>query len=297
MGEAVEEVAVVAVVDAEDKIMTCTKLPALGLGIGWRKDLALMIDRRRDLGFVEIVAENERPGRISRPVLDLRDRGVAVIPHGISLSLGGADPPDPRRVEHLARLAQELDSPFVSEHLAFVRAGDCEAGHLMPLPRTREQLDILVENIIEAQRGLPVPLALENISALFAWPDAEMTDAEFVYEALERTGAHLLLDIANVHANAQNVGLPVCEFLDALPLDRLAYMHVGGGEEREGVYHDTHAHAVPDQVFDLLAEFARRAKIPAVMLERDDAFPGDAEINEELDRLAAALNVSKAANP
>jgi uncharacterized protein (UPF0276 family) len=116
-------------------------LPQLGLGIGWRPELALRIERRADLGFVEVIAEDLNPwGPLPGPVLQLRERGTTIVPHGISLSLGGAEPPDPRRLEALGRLAERLGAPLVSEHLAFVRAGGLESGHLLPLPRTREAL-------------------------------------------------------------------------------------------------------------------------------------------------------------
>ena len=107
-----------------------------GLGIGWRPELALAIDRRRGLGFVEIVAENIDPDRPPDALVRLMDRGVRVIPHGISLSLGGAEPIERPRVKRLADLANRFGSPLVSEHIAFVRAGGMEAGHLLPLPRT-----------------------------------------------------------------------------------------------------------------------------------------------------------------
>ena len=69
-------------------------LPHLGLGVAWRPELALWIDRHPGLGFVEIIAEDWQGPVL--PVLDvLRERGIAVIPHGISLSLGSAEPPDP----------------------------------------------------------------------------------------------------------------------------------------------------------------------------------------------------------
>src|SRR5436305_9927924 len=177
-----------------------------GLGIGWRPELALAIDRRPVLGFVEIVAENVDPDRPPDALVRLIDRGVRVIPHGISLSLGGAEPIERPRVKRLADLANRFGSPLVSEHIAFVRAGGMEAGHLLPLPRTGAAVDVVVENVKIAQDLLPVPLALENIAALFDWPAGEMSDAEFIGEILERTGAMLLLDIANVWANAQNLG-------------------------------------------------------------------------------------------
>jgi uncharacterized protein (UPF0276 family) len=266
------------------------ELPTLGLGIGWRPALALAIERRPQLGFIEIVAENidaDRP--IPPPIAALQRRGTTVIPHGISLSLGGAEPLDLARVAALDILAQKVSAPFVSEHIAFVRADAIEAGHLLPVSRTRAALEVLVENIQRAKEFLSVPLALENISTLFDWPDSQMGEGEFVTEVLERTDTLLLLDIANVYANARNLGGDPIALLARLPLHRLAYVHMGGGVERDGVYHDTHAAAVPAGAIALLEELCARAEPPGVMLERDDDFPSDTELQVELDAIAAAV--------
>lgn len=279
------------------------KPPRLGVGIGWRPELARAIERRAGLGFVEIVAENipRAAGEgefIIPPALQrLRDRGIRVIPHGISLSLGGAELPDVARLARLDQLARQLDAPLVSEHIAFVRAGGREAGHLLPVQRTRAALEILVENVRRAQDRLSVPLALENISALFDWPDAELGEAEFIAELLDRTGAWLLLDVANVHANSRNLGGNAASFFDALPLDRLAYVHMGGGEDRQGIYHDTHSHAIPAGALELLGELARRVEIPGVMLERDDNFPSERELFDELDAIESAVSQKSRSGP
>jgi uncharacterized protein (UPF0276 family) len=269
--------------------MNCQR-PHLGLGIGWRPELALVIDRRRDLGFVEVIAEDlDSWGPLPAAVERLRQRGVAVVPHGVSLSLGGTEPPGPRQLAGLGRLAARLGAPLVSEHLAFVRAAGIEAGHLLPLPRTRAALDRVVANACRARDALPVPLALENVASLFEWPRPEMDEAAFLAEVLERADVLLLLDLANVHANARNHRGDPLAFLDRLPLERLAYVHVAGGIERQGLYHDTHAHPVAPPVLDLLEELSARVPVPGVLLERDDAFPADAELAAELDRIVAAV--------
>jgi uncharacterized protein (UPF0276 family) len=262
---------------------------ALGLGIGWRPELALDIQRRRDLGFVEIIAENIDPVAIPAPLLELCEAGLQIIPHGVSLSLGGAEPVDRSRVRRLAELARRFGSPFVSEHIAFVRAGGMEAGHLLPVPRTRAALRVLIDNVNTARALLDVPLALENISSLFEWPHAEMSDAQFLAETLDKTGCGLLLDIANVWANARNLGGDPITFLRQLPLDRIAYVHVAGGEERDGAYHDTHGAPVPQGVLDLLESLSTLTPLPGVMLERDDHFPDALQLNHELDAIAAAV--------
>jgi uncharacterized protein (UPF0276 family) len=259
-----------------------------GIGIGWRPELALSIARNAEIDFVEVVAENLSPDRIPLALRQLGERGVKIIPHGISLSLGGAERPSSKRLSQLARLAERLDAPLVSEHAAFVRAGGVEAGHLLPLPRTYEALDVLVENIIEARRALPVPLALENIATLFEWPHAEMDEATFLAEALRRTDTLLLLDVSNLYANARNHNRDAIEFLDRLPLDRLAYVHIAGGITKAGLYHDTHAHSIPAGAFDLLEELCARVDIPGVMLERDEHFPEEAELAREMSAISEA---------
>ena len=265
--------------------------PQLGKGIGWRPEIAGLVAGAGDLGFVELIAELVPPGgAIPGPVLDLRARGVQVIPHGVKLSVGSAEPPPRERIEHLADLARRLDAPLVSEHIAFVRGGGLEAGHLLPVPRTRAALDVLCENVAIVQDGLSVPLALEHIAALVEWPDAELDEPGFLRELLERTGALLLLDVSNVYANARNHGFDAVGFIESLPLDRIAYVHVGGGMHgQDGLYHDTHSHPVLADVLVLVEELCARADPPGVMLERDDDYPPGDELLAELRAIDAAV--------
>lgn len=190
----------------------------------------------------------------------------------------------------------------MTEHIAFVRAGGpltasprLEAGHLLPVPRTWDALDVLCENVRIAQDSLPVPLALENIAALITWPDEELTEGQFLAELVERTGVRLLIDVANLHTNHVNLGQDPAKALDELPVEAIAYVHVAGGVERNGVWHDTHAHPVTAPVLEVLAELRSRVDPPGVLLERDDAFPPGAELAGELDAIRATLR--KAAPP
>ncbi|WP_033325866.1 DUF692 domain-containing protein [Streptomyces yerevanensis] len=261
----------------------------LGTGIGWRPEIAEAVERMPGIDWVEAVAENVCPGHIPDSLRRLRERGVTVVPHGVSLGLGGAERPDEDRLTALAERAEALAAPLVTEHIAFVRAGGTltasprlEAGHLLPVPRTRDALDVLCENIRIAQAALPVPLAVENIAALFSWPGEEMTEGQFLYELVDRTGVRLLIDVANLHTNHVNRGEDPAKALDELPVEAIAYVHVAGGFERDGVWHDSHAHAVPPAVLDVLADLASRVRPPGVLLERDENFPEPAELEREL---------------
>ncbi|GAB3478747.1 DUF692 domain-containing protein [Amycolatopsis cihanbeyliensis] len=264
-------------------------VPRLGVGIGWRPEIDLSVERLPGVDWVEVIAENLHPDRLPESLVRLRTRGRPVLPHAVSLSLGGAEPLDTRRVEHLAAVTGALGAPLASDHVCFVRAGGLDSGHLLPLPRTRDALDVLVGNVRLAQSILGVPFALENIAALLEWPDPELSEAAFLRELTERTGCLLIVDVANLYACARNLGSDPHRFLDEIPLERIAYVHVAGGSEREGVYHDTHAAPVPAPVLDLLGELRARVDPPGALLERDDDYPTDTELAAELAAIRAVL--------
>jgi uncharacterized protein (UPF0276 family) len=260
------------------------------LGLGWRPETARLVLGRDDLAFCEVIAENVNLGfQFPGPLDAAIARGIEVIPHGIGLSLGGTERPDPRRLSHLAAVADAVGARLVSEHVAFVRAGGREAGHLLPIPRTRAALDVLVDNVKEAQDALPVPLVLEQVAALVQWPDAEMDEPEFLTALVERADVDLLLDLANLHVNANNFGYRAIDVLDRLPLERVAYVHVAGGTMFEGMFHDTHAHPIWPEVLLLVEALAERIRAASIMLERDDNYPPDAELEVELDAITAAF--------
>ncbi|MCS0602197.1 DUF692 domain-containing protein [Streptomyces sp. LP11] len=273
----------------------------LGTGIGWRPEIADAVERMPGIDWVEVVAENVCPGHVPESLLRLRERGVTVIPHGVSLGLGGAERPDEGRLAALAERVEALGAPLVTEHIAFVRAGGpltaspaLEAGHLLPVPRTWDALDVLCENVRIVQDVLPVPLAVENIAALFSWPGEELTEGQFLAELVERTGVRLLIDVANLHTNHVNRGEDPARALSELPLEAIAYVHVAGGVERDGVWHDSHAHPVPSSVLALLTDLASRVTPPGVLLERDDNFPEPGELEKELAAIRGAVEEGEA---
>jgi len=226
---------------------------------------------------------------------DLRREAAAisavwpVVPHGVKLSLGSAAGIDDDAARELGKLARELRAPCVSEHVSFVRAGGHEIGHLTDLPRTREAVRAVAANVVRMRARLPdVPLLLENVSSTFTLEDAhhEMSEPDFYGEIVTATGCDLLLDVANLHANTVNAGLEPAAVLAQFPLERVAMLHVAGGVVEDGFYFDTHAHAVPEPVFDLVARVRSVKPATPVLLERDADFDAPDAILAELDRLA-----------
>ncbi len=265
----------------------------LKLGVGWRPEIALAISRRKDLGFVEIVAENFLNRPLPQALQDLRNRGTEVIPHCISLAPGSGRKPDLRRIKQVDLIAHKVGATILSDHLCFVRAANLDSGHLLPVPRNNSTLKVVVENIKFIQHHLSVPFALENIASICDWENGELDEATFFAEVLEQADCLMLLDIANLYANSINQHFDPVEYLKKLPLHRLAYVHMAGGIKKGRFFHDTHAHPVVEGAYDLLQTLCRMTKVNRVMLERDDNFPNEFELNAELSLIKQVAQIER----
>ena len=131
-------------------------------------------------------------------------------------------------------------------------------------------------------------LAIENIS-YYAHPgQAEMSEADFLLEVLERADAKLLLDVNNVFVNCTNHHHDPRAFLDRMPLERVVQLHVAGHSRQDGgLLIDTHGESVRDGVYELLEYTLQRTGPVPVLLERDQNFPSWAELRAELTRIDA----------
>ena len=216
---------------------------------------------------------------------------MPVVPHGVRLSLGGAEPVDagPRRAPGRGAPSR-LGAPLVSEHIAFVRAGGVEAGHLLPLPRSREAVDAVVANVRRTQAELAVPIALEPIAALFDWPDAELAEAR-------RSSPRSSTGPARCCCSTSPTCTPTPATAATDPLDaaRPRCRWTGSRTCTWPAAPSTTASTTtptptrcPPAVLDLVDELCARRRPPALMLERDGHYPPAAELRAELDALAAA---------
>lgn len=255
-----------------------------GVGLGFRPELAADLLRSPEVvDFVEVVAESCFVQPAARREAQALTELWPVVPHGVKLSLGSADGIDPDRARALGALARTLRAPVISEHVAFVRSGDREIGHLTALPYTRAALDVVVRNVAQARRSLPdVPLLLENVAWSFAWPDSEMHEGDFHSEVARRTGCPLLLDVGNAYANAVNAGQEPWDALKRFPLDRVGMIHLAGGVWEHGFYFDDHAHAIPEPVFEVLAQVLSATGHVPILIERDASFPEFDELAREV---------------
>ena len=71
--------------------------------------------------------------------------------HGIGLSLGSADGLQRDHLSRLKDLIQEVNPFLVSEHLSWSRIGGVYLPDLLPVPYTRQSLEIFCQNVNQAQ--------------------------------------------------------------------------------------------------------------------------------------------------
>jgi hypothetical protein len=219
--------------------------------------------------------------------------------HGLSLSLGAPEPLDETFVRRVRAFLDEHAIGMYSEHLSYCS----EHGHLydlMPIPFTEEAVEWVSGRIRRVQELLGRRIAVENIS-YYAAPAVELTELEFINAVVERADCDLLLDVNNIYVNSVNHRYDPKSFLDGLPADRVAYIHVAGHyHEANDLIIDTHGADVIDPVWDLLSSaYAKLGPLPT-LLERDFNFPPIDELLGEVDtirRLQAAHARNRRAGP
>ncbi len=266
--------------------------PIAGAGLGLRRALIGPLQDAQDSGknpapidFFEVAPENwiNVGGKLGKTFRSFTERHAFVC-HGLSLSLGGPAPLDETLLHKIRRLLDEHQIQTYSEHLSYC-SDDGHLYDLLPIPFTAEAVDWVAARIRRAQDILGRRIAVENVS-YYAAPGQEMREIDFTKAVLEAADCELLLDVNNIYVNSVNHHYDAKAFLDALPAERVAYIHIAGHyNEAPDLIVDSHAAAVIDPVWDLLDHaYARCGAVPT-LLERDFKFPPLSELIGELDHI------------
>jgi uncharacterized protein len=267
--------------------MSAATFPVEGAGLGLRRALLgpLQDADLSDVGFMEIAPENwiGVGGRLGEQFRSWNDR-FPVICHGLSLSIGAPEPLDRQFLGRLKRFLDDHGIAGYSDHLSYCS----EHGHLydlMPIPFTEEAVNWVASRISQVQDALGRRIAVENIS-YYATVGAEMSELDFINAVVERADCLLLLDVNNIHVNSVNHAYDAEQFLDGLPADRVAYIHVAGHHhEDDNLIVDTHGAPVIEPVWRLLERAYRRLGPVPTLLERDFNFPPVEELLAEVGQI------------
>ncbi len=254
-----------------------------GIGIGLRiPHYQHILEKKPVVDWFEIISENYMvDGGRPLAVLDQILEQYKVVQHGVSMYFGSPQPLNREHLKRLKSLVRRTGTPWLSDHLCWGSVDGRYTHDLLPLPYTWEAAKVAAANIRLVQDYVEVPVVLENVSSYAEFHDSEMTEWEFLTEVVERADCGILLDVNNIYVSSINHEFDPNEYVDFIPAERVAQMHIAGHSRYERFILDTHDHPVIDPVWKLYERALARTGPTATLLEWDDRIPPFEEVHNE----------------
>jgi uncharacterized protein (UPF0276 family) len=260
--------------------------PRLGYGVGLRAaHYAHVLAERPAVDWFEALTENylDTGGRPLH-VLEQVRRDYPLALHGVALSIGGSDALDRAYLGRLRALIDRLQPAVVSDHLCWTGVDNRSLHDLLPLPYTEEALHHIADRLRQVQDALGRRIALENPSTYVGFRHSTMSEWEFLAALAAEADCGILLDVNNVHVSARNLGFDPRTYLDAIPAERVAYLHLAGFSDLGSFLFDTHDAPVHDDVWALYRHACARLGGRSTLVEWDANLPAFAVVQAEAER-------------
>ena len=259
-----------------------------GIGIGLRiAHYSHVLSEQPQIDFFEIISENYMlGGGRSLEILDRILEHYPVIQHGVSLYFGSLDPIDKKQISALKKLAERTKTPFLSDHLCWGSFDGSYSHDLLPLPYTSEAVKNTADRIKYVQECLELPVAVENVSSYLEYTDSEMTEWEFLTEVCELADCGMLLDVNNVFVSSRNHSFDPIQYIESIPLERVAQIHIAGHSEHGNYLLDTHDNFVRPEVWEIYRSVIEKIGPTNTLLEWDAHIPDFDVVHNEALRAA-----------
>jgi len=268
-----------------------------GIGIGLRiPHYQHILEKKPTVDWFEIISENYMiDGGRPLAILDSILEQYKVVQHGVSMYFGSSQPLNREHLKRLKALVRRTGTPWLSDHLCWGSVDGRYTHDLLPLPYTWEAVEVAARNIRMVQDYVEVPVVLENVSSYAEFYDSEMTEWEFLTEVVERADCGILLDVNNIYVSSINHEFDPAEYVDYVPVERVAQIHIAGHSRYERFILDTHDHPVIDPVWKLYERALGRTGPAATLLEWDDRIPPFEEVHNEALKATQYLDAVTAA--
>ena len=254
-----------------------------GVGIGLRiPHYQHIFDKKPVVDWFEIISENfmldgGRPLHVLDQILDR----YRVVQHGVSMYFGSAEPLNREHLRRLKTLVKRTKTPWLTDHLCWGSVDGRYSHDLLPMPYTFEAARKTAQKIREARDFLEVPVCVENVSSYAEFHVSEMTEWEFLTEVVEDADCGILLDVNNIYVSSRNHNFDPLDYLNNVPHERVAQIHIAGHSKFEKYILDTHDHAPIDPVWKLYGKAIDLIGPTATLLEWDDLIPSFEEVHRE----------------
>jgi hypothetical protein len=249
-----------------------------GIGIGLRAPhYNHILTRKPVCDWFEIISENfmidgGRPLRILDEILEQ---------HGVSMYFGSAEKANREHLRRLKELVKRTKTPWLSDHLCWGSVDGRYTHDLLPMPYTFEAAKLTAQKVREVRDYLEIPVAVENVSSYAEFHVSEMTEWEFLNEVVEQADCGILLDVNNIYVSSQNHSFNPFDYVNNVPAERVAQIHIAGHSKYRKYILDTHDHPVIDPVWKLYERAIQRVGHTATLLEWDDSIPSFDEVHDE----------------
>ncbi|MFT3837557.1 MAG: DUF692 domain-containing protein [Myxococcaceae bacterium] len=260
----------------------------LGHGVGLRtRHYSQFLTEKPAIDWVEAISENFM-GQGGRPlkVLEQTRRDRPVVLHGVGLGIGSTAAFDQSYLREWKELIGRIEPALVSDHLCWGAHGSRFVHDLLPLPFTEEALAHVVERVKQVQDFLGRQILLENVSSYMVYPQSTMTEWEFLSGIVERADCGILLDLNNIYVSARNHGFSADDYLNGVPVNRVAQYHLAGHLDRGDILIDTHEGHVSDAVWGLYRKAVKRFGEVPTLIEWDTGVPELSTLLAESDKAA-----------
>ena len=254
-----------------------------GVGVGLRiPHYKHIFSQKPVVDWFEIISENFMvEGGNALAVLDQILERYRVVQHGVSMYFGSAEKLNREHLRRLKALVRRTGTPWLSDHLCWGSVDGRYSHDLLPMPYTFEAAKVTARKIREARDFLEVPVVVENVSSYAEFHVSEMTEWEFLNEVVERADCGILLDVNNIYVSSRNHSFNPRDYLDAVPAERVAQIHIAGHSTFEKYILDTHDHPVIDPVWALYERAIEGCGNTATLLEWDQSIPTFEEVHTE----------------
>jgi uncharacterized protein (UPF0276 family) len=263
-----------------------------GIGIGLRTPhYQHIFNKKPVVDWFEIISENFMVGggRALANLDQILER-YRVVQHGVSMYFGSAEPLNRDHLRRLKALIKRTRTPWLSDHLCWGSVDGTYSHDLLPMPYTFEAAEVTARKVREARDFLEVPIAVENVSSYAEFHMSEMTEWEFLNEVVEQADCGILLDVNNIYVSSRNHEFDPYEYLNDIPAERVAQIHIAGHSKFRKYILDTHDHPVIDPVWKMYEHAIRRIGPTATLLEWDDRIPSFDEVHAEALKAEKYLN-------
>ncbi|MEO7110495.1 MAG: DUF692 domain-containing protein [Polyangiaceae bacterium] len=272
-----------------ERLTRARGIPADALGLGLRAShYPYIFEHTPDVGYFEIISENFLGSALApRQKLERIRKNYPVVLHGVGLNLLSHAPLDEKYLDALCRLADEVDAPFVTDHLCWTGAHGVSHHDLLPTPYTQDLLEFAADRARVVQKRLGRPFGIENLSSYVSFESSTMSEHEFYAAVVRESGCWSLLDVNNIYVSSQNHVFDPDAYLASVDFSRVLHVHIAGHTREpsgtpNGTIIDTHDQHVADAVWAL---YARAWKIGGpfpTLLEWDAKIPTMPELLTEL---------------